>query len=269
MPSYKNTKPLSCPHLRSPRPDPYLGHGPISLQLSGYITSNPSLHCPSSGPAPISPSLGVGLPMQREPLDIFIARIIHISQVPTVVPDAALYILSATTHHHGRSRPICPSHTFSSIFHTSSLAHLFSHHPVRSPFSRTRKPHWVGHHYFLAAFMVAVRMYENLHPYSIPHLDYGTLSLLSGVPHHELKTMCEAMSGSLDRLARIYVVNLLQDRAVPLHDSVLLSPGYSSGCKPEETGSRHEGKGLQSGWEETYWEEPELTPLAGPSFLNV
>ncbi|KAJ3553464.1 hypothetical protein NP233_g12636 [Leucocoprinus birnbaumii] len=128
--------------------DPYLGHRTISLAIQRFITTTPAFRC---------------VPKHSSSLDYYIARVIDETRAPKIVPYAALYILISISRSCAcvRSTPaITDSPTLlGQSYRCSPTLHRVSQALTRNRLSRFRKLFWVGHHFFVGAFLVALRTY--------------------------------------------------------------------------------------------------------------
>jgi hypothetical protein len=127
--------------------------------------------------------------------DRYVVRVIEECRVPNVVPYAALYLLAASARSCHCAPPASGDLSSfededESAKHPSAFSHRLSKTFHRSPFTRVRKSHWVGHHLFVGAFLVALRMYWG-------RINAQAMSDITGFSWDEIEELETAMSNCM------------------------------------------------------------------------
>ncbi|KAF5351007.1 hypothetical protein D9756_008274 [Leucocoprinus leucothites] len=184
------------PHFESVFDDPYVGQQTIALAITKFITTTPAFHCPAT---------------PTSSLDLYIARVIDESRVPKIVPYAALYILMTISRSCTCERPVPavlrissspnnePKHHYSSLFH--HISQVFT----RSRLSLLRRFSWIGHHFFVGAFLVALRTYHS-------DVDVEMMSESTGFTMKELQDLETAIVDSMDSKMGLTVDQMIKER---------------------------------------------------------
>ncbi|XP_006457875.1 hypothetical protein AGABI2DRAFT_114899 [Agaricus bisporus var. bisporus H97] len=192
---------MCFPTNSTPGTDMYMGHGLMARAFSKYISLTPTLRgCYSRGTSP-----------SEEPLDFYVARVIHLCQIPDIIPYIALYILiySTQTCHCRRPR----EDNDDACSYPSKLSHVLSRAVTRTQFSRIRKSHWSAAHVFMGAFMVALQTSKvTFDGETDDFCRWSILPEVSGIPEEELEEICEAFKQCLTCELRVAINKMRFER---------------------------------------------------------
>ncbi|KAF5350961.1 hypothetical protein D9756_008236 [Leucocoprinus leucothites] len=179
-------------HVNSASGDPYFGHQAISQAVSKYIKSNPALQrrrSPSTGPL-------------SAPLDLYVARIIHETQVPNIVPYTALYLLASVSRTCRCGKKSSPTSEFDDSSYDencqgiskppSTISHRLSRIMTRNPFSQLRRPRYTAHHFFIGSFLLVISQFQK-------NFDMTMLSQISGVRVEDMIDLHAVFTTCMDR----------------------------------------------------------------------
>jgi len=160
------------------------------MALAKQITQSPALRCrrPTASE-----------PFSSSSFDLYIAQVIHVCRVPSIVPYAVLYLLTAVSRTCNCERRINSENEIqnnntrdSSHKPPSIFSHRLSQFLAGDPFKRRHRPFWTAHHFFIGALLYVLKRYHKNYPPS-------TLAKTSGVEMDDLTHIHIAISFRVNR----------------------------------------------------------------------